>query len=113
MNRAIDISEILILPKHKLDSARMTDNIAWSDLHAVSSSENVRQAGEKFSNTEKSPILSEFVGSGPYIFENWERGQSVQLRKSSNYWAQNIPMLEAYPDRLTYIKIGDEARVVV
>lgn len=113
INRAFDIAEILILPKHTFDSSGITDLVTWTELHASKTSDAVSQAGEIFYGTEKSNDLKRFVGSGPYVFDEWEHGQIVKLHKNPNYWAQNIPGLEAYPERLIYYKIADDnARVV-
>jgi peptide/nickel transport system substrate-binding protein len=112
-NRDYDIASVFILPKHVFDSASMMDRITWTELRASISSTSVRRIGEEFASTEKSPDLQRFIGSGPYVFEEWERGQFVKLRKNPNYWADKIHGLEAYPNRLMYRKIGDEnARVV-
>lgn len=32
--------------------------------------------------------VSEPVGSGPYVFEKWETGRQVVLRRNENYWGQ-------------------------
>jgi len=112
-NRVFDIASVFILPKHVFDSAGLTDHITWAQLRATIPSQIAKQLGEEFVSTEKSPDTHRFVGSGPYLFEEWERGQLVKLRKNSSYWADKIPGLEAYPERLIYRKIGDEnARVV-
>jgi peptide/nickel transport system substrate-binding protein len=112
-NRDYDISSIFILPKHLLDSGCLTDRISWMDLRSTKPSSVLKQAGEEFAATETSPDLHLAVGSGPYVFEEWERAQLVKLRKNPNYWAEKIPGLEAYPERLIYRKIADGNACVV
>jgi len=97
-----DIAGVSILPKHRLDTNSLTDEITWSDLHSLKPNAKVRQAGEEFASTEKSTDIHRFIGSGPYMFEDWKRGERIVLKKNDRYWAQNIPWLEAYPDRLIY-----------
>ena len=34
-------------------------------------------------------MRSEPVGSGPYVFEKWDVGQQLVLRRNENYWGEN------------------------
>lgn len=112
-NHDYDLCGVVILPRHTLDSGSLTDRISWHDLHAAKPTAIMQQAGDAFAATEKGRDLARFIGTGPYIFEEWQEGQLVKLRRNPNYWAANIPWLEAYPDRLIYRVIGDiNARVV-
>jgi peptide/nickel transport system substrate-binding protein len=47
--------------------------------------------------------LSSPVGSGPYVFEKWEVGRQIVLRKNRNYWGQQ-PKL----DRLVFRVITND-----
>lgn len=41
-----------------------------------------------------------FVGSGPYVLEEWSLGEKIRLRKNSNYWnarATEIEYVEYFP----------------
>ena len=96
------VGTAFILPKHLFDSARLTDRISWQALRTSPLANAVLDAGQTFSGTEKSADITKFIGSGPYVFQEWRRGEQIVLRKNKNYWAGNIPWLEAYPDRIVY-----------
>jgi peptide/nickel transport system substrate-binding protein len=34
------------------------------------------------------------VGSGPFIFESWEQGSELKVRKNPNYWREGLPYLD-------------------
>ena len=43
----------------------------------------------EFEDAEKfNKRVSDPVGSGPYVFEKWETGRDVVLRRNENYWGQ-------------------------
>ncbi len=101
-NRSYDIADVFILPKRYFDSAANTDHLSWQELHASKSNPKVRKAGELFSQTDKSRETSLLIGSGPYIFTKLE-SEKIILTKNPHYWAEGIPWLEAYPDRLVFL----------
>lgn len=35
------------------------------------------------------------VGSGPYVFASWDRGQSIRLTRNTSYWQTGKPLLDA------------------
>ena len=35
------------------------------------------------------------VGSGPFVFDSWDRGQSIRLTKNGTYWQTGKPLLDA------------------
>ncbi len=107
-NRDNDIATILILPKHRLDSAQLSDRITWAALKNDTPSALVQQVGTMFARSENLHDLSKYIGSGPYMFEDLELGAVVKLKKNPRYWAENVPGLEAFPDRIIYRVMGDE-----
>lgn len=54
------------------------------------------------------PYNTKPVGSGPYQFESWERGQQLVLKRNPNYWDAPKPYIE----RLIFRFIPDGAPVV-
>jgi len=43
------------------------------------------------------------VGSGPFIFEKWVTGQSLDVRKNPNYWRKGFP----YLDNIQFLPLSD------
>ena len=56
-------------------------------------------------------------GSGPYRLVAWEAGSKIILEKKKAWWgevfASSNAMLKAYPDKITYLIIPDEAAAVL
>lgn len=38
----------------------------------------------------KGPLLTEAFGSGPYVVEEWKKGDRITLKKSPNWWGQHL-----------------------
>ncbi|MDX5627484.1 MULTISPECIES: ABC transporter substrate-binding protein [unclassified Brenneria] len=51
------------------------------------------------------PLNNRPVGTGPWIFDKWERGSYVAYRRNDNYWSPNQP----YLDKLLVRWWGDAA----
>jgi peptide/nickel transport system substrate-binding protein len=54
------------------------------------------------------PVNLAPVGSGPWMFENWERGEYLTLRRNPHYWNKAQPVL----DRLVFRFIASGAPMV-
>jgi microcin C transport system substrate-binding protein len=39
----------------------------------------------------QSPLAKQPLGSGPYEFQQWNRGQSIILKRNDNYWGRTLP----------------------
>ncbi|SDH98026.1 ABC transporter substrate-binding protein [Alloyangia pacifica] len=45
------------------------------------------------------------IGTGPFMFESWERGSAITLVKNPNYWKDGLP----YLDKIVFSIIPDSA----
>ncbi len=59
------------------------------------------------------------VGSGPYAFDRWEKGQKVVLKKKENWWGQKVdaklrenPWFQASPKEIVFTVVNDETAAV-
>ncbi|MCF6092396.1 ABC transporter substrate-binding protein [Microaerobacter geothermalis] len=64
---------------------------------AIASPEAVKKYGDKFGENP--------VGTGPFIFKEWKRNDSITLEKNPNYWMEGYPKL----DKLIYRSIPDNS----
>lgn len=87
-------------------SAPFLQNVAMPAF-SIGSPKAIQEKKEKFK--------SEPVGTGPFVFKEWKRNDSITLEKNSNYWKQGLPKLNkvivrAIPDnsaRFTALQNGE------
>ncbi len=51
------------------------------------------------------PYNNKPIGTGPFMFKDWQRGDTITLERNPNYWRPNRP----YLDRIIYRFINDPA----
>jgi len=70
------------------------DEVYWKTFEVVGLFEVLPKHIYKFDNPEEfNKRRSNPVGSGPYVFEKWDVGQQLVLKKNENYWG-NKPKIE-------------------
>jgi len=69
----------------------------------VESPEAIKTLGEDYGKSSKDWPLFTKVGSGPFSFNGWERGQRMIIEKYPGYWDP------AVLDRIIWVWIGEEA----
>ncbi|MCZ8514262.1 ABC transporter substrate-binding protein [Paenibacillus filicis] len=87
-------------------SAPFLQNVAMPAF-SIGSPKAIQEKKEKFK--------SEPVGTGPFVFKEWKRNDSITLEKNPNYWKQGLPKLNkvivrAIPDnsaRFTALQNGE------
>ncbi len=68
----------------------------------LSSLRIVPKAGFAENDPDQTPLAKQPMGSGPYRFEQWNRGSSIILVRDPNYWGKALPQnIGRYnPDKL-------------
>ena len=90
-----NISSVKIIDKNtvevslKVPNGGFITNLAWGDAIVVSE--------KTISQAETAP-----VGTGPFEFSKWVKGDRVELIKNNNYWGESI-----YLDKATFKFISD------
>ncbi|MDR3473593.1 MAG: ABC transporter substrate-binding protein [Devosia sp.] len=76
-------------------------------ISALASSESPIVPKHLYENTKvpENPWNLKPIGTGPFVFKEWERGSYVLLEKNPNYWDPGKP----YLDQIVYKFIGDPA----
>lgn len=86
--------------------AAFVQNVAMT-YFAITSPTSFEKYGER--------IVDNPVGTGPFVFEEWRRNDTITLSKNENYWKEGYPKLDrlifmVIPDnsaRLTALRAGD------
>ena len=53
---------------------------------------------------EAETVSEEPVGTGPFVFESWQRDQQLEVSRNEDYWREGLPYLES----VTFRPIPDE-----
>ena len=53
---------------------------------------------------EAETVSSEPVGTGPFVFESWQRDQQLDVTRNEDYWQEDLP----YLDEISFRPIPDE-----
>ena len=103
-----------IVPKHVLDPDGLNDKITWDDLKDFTSAgknPNVQKFADFLNSQQVSRDAKYLVGSGPYMFDKWETGQGVQLKRSPNYWDKEH--VSNYAEKIIFKTISDNSAALV
>lgn len=112
---------IPVLPAYIIDPKGLSKSISLTDLvdpdkadALAESDENLQEIGLRINTAAFSKALDNITGSGPYVLKAWEPGLKISLEKKENWWGDQIskethPTLSAFPDKLDYKPITNEA----
>ena len=103
-----------IVAKHALDPGNVTDKINWEDLKDFKTADKnpeIKKFADFINSEEVSRDAKYLVGSGPYMFEKWETGAGITLRRNPNYWdKQNTTN---YANKIIFKTIQDNSAALV
>lgn len=104
------LGDLRILPKHVLDSQGLTDRYTIAELNNPTTPQRnpaIRQFAEWFSRAELRREPQYLIGSGPYIFREWDTGKRVVLVRNRRAWKTPLWWRWAYPDAIVGVVIND------
>lgn len=113
---------INVYPEYVYDPERIMQKYTIRDLLTKDSSSwtTAEWTGlQKFADQFQSADFCKKIisGCGPYRLTSWESGSKIILEKKKNWWgekyASNQAMLQANPDKISYLIIPDEATAVL
>jgi peptide/nickel transport system substrate-binding protein len=103
-----------IVPKHTLDPNGATDKMSWGDLKdfkTAAKNPEIQKFADFINSQEVSREAKYLIGSGPYMFEKWETGAGVTLKRNPNYWGK--PLVPNYADKIIFKTIQDNSAALV
>jgi peptide/nickel transport system substrate-binding protein len=111
------LGDLQIMSKELIDPEGLTDKYTWEDcagdMKTASNNQPLKKFADFFNGEAMNRNPKYLVGSGPYIFEKWETGQYVQLKRNDNYWNRNGSFGRSFASKLVLRVIQDEAAGVV
>ncbi|MCB0550888.1 MAG: hypothetical protein KDD19_25185 [Phaeodactylibacter sp.] len=127
------VSNIPILPEYVYDPNGWMKNVPLNHLtdtayvsqltgpavpngQLAQESQAVQDFADAFNSPQYSREKGFIVGSGPYEFEEWVTGQRIVLNRKKGWWgdklADRFPLLQAYPEKLSFLIIPDQSAAV-
>lgn len=106
------LGDLRILPKHILDPDGITDHYSIADVNdpdRAKRNPEVKKFAEWFSRAELRREPRFLIGSGPYVFKQWETGKRVVLIRNKRAWPTPLWWRTAYPDAIVGVVINDRA----
>jgi peptide/nickel transport system substrate-binding protein len=100
---------VKIMPKHIFDPEGLTDQMDWVGIKSGNpkNADVFKKQAAWFASADRARDPKYLIGSGSYLFEEWKTNQYISLKRDKNYWGQDIPWLEAYPERIILKTITD------
>lgn len=106
-----------VMPKHIFDPKNLTDNFTIAETNDFDKSKNnaaMQEFATWFGTPECKRGVNMMVGSGPYILEEWNTGQTIKLKRNEKYWnAGNNPNMLQYPAKIIYKTVAERSTAVV
>jgi len=108
------LASFKIIAKHALDPQGLTDKMSFEDLkdfNTAARNPSINKFADFINSQEVSREAKYLIGSGPYIFEKWETGAGVTIKRNQNYWdAAHTPN---YANKILFKTINDNSAALV
>jgi peptide/nickel transport system substrate-binding protein len=111
------IGGLWILSKKHLDPKNLTDKFSFAETNDLTHADKnpalkAHAAWFNSSDVKRSTTLN--VGSGPYVYEAWNTGESIILKRNDKWWgAGTDPFNPAHPGKIIYKTVNDRNSAVV
>lgn len=102
-NRTVweDIESVEALDDHTVQVTFPSTNVSFLDAAATTSCFILPRHLLEGEDIVDSPLNRQPVGTGPFVFEQWESGSFIEVSRNDNYWREETPHLESIVVRIT------------
>jgi peptide/nickel transport system substrate-binding protein len=110
------LGDAQIMCKQTMDPEGLTDKYEWEETDnptIAQKNQSLKKFADFFNSEEAGRNPKYLIGSGPYIFEKWETGQYVELKRNPNYWNRDSSFGRVYPEKIILKVIQDESAAIV
>jgi peptide/nickel transport system substrate-binding protein len=110
------LGDAQIMCKQTMDPEGLTDKYGWEETDnptIAQKNQSLKKFADFFNSEEAGRNPKYLIGSGPYIFEKWETGQYVELKRNPNYWNRDSSFGRVYPEKIILKVIQDESAAIV
>jgi peptide/nickel transport system substrate-binding protein len=111
------LGSMWIMSKKHLDPKGLSDGFTiaqTNDIDGATKNPGMKAFAEWFNSAEvkRDPKLN--IGSGPYVFDEWNTGEAVIIKRNDNWWNKNPDKYNpAYPGKIIYKVVNDRNTAVV
>lgn len=106
-----------VMSKKHLDPKGLSDGYTIQQTNAVESAEAnaaMQAFADWFNSADVKLGVENNVGSGPYMYDSWNTGQAVILKKNPKWWnAGNDALDPAHPEKIIFKVVNDRNTAVV
>ncbi len=81
----------------------------WSPFLSDVAMFNMSVISEAFAAGKEDRLTQECMGTGPFAFAEWNKGESLRLVKNANYWEEGLPLLD---EIVVSVVPDDNARIL-
>jgi peptide/nickel transport system substrate-binding protein len=108
------LAAVQVICKHAIDPGNVTDKMTWEELKDFKTADRnpeIKKFAEFINSQEVSREAKYLIGSGPYIFDKWDTGAGVTIKRNPNYWGKALA--PNYPAKIIFKTIQDNSAALV